>query len=62
MEPKGRTVNGEVAIDFKGDGSYSQIPPHSPTFGHAMWSTFNMENHNVTPQVLLLLLLLLLLL
>lgn len=50
MEPKGRTVNGEVAIDFKGDGSYSQRPPHSPTFGHAMWSTFNMENHNVTPQ------------
>ena len=49
MEPKDRTVNGEVAIDFKGDGSYSQRPPHSPTFGHATWSTFNMENQ--TPQV-----------
>jgi len=48
MEPRNKTVNGEVAIDFSGDGSYAQRPPHSPTFGHAQWSSFTIDNQ--TPQ------------
>ena len=48
MEPKDRTVNGEVAIDFQGDGSYIPRPPHSPTLGHAQWSSFTIDNQ--TPK------------
>lgn len=44
MESKDKAVNGVVAIDFRGDGSYSQRPPHSPTLGQANWSAFNFDN------------------
>ena len=46
MESNNIAVNGEVAIDFKGDGIYNQRhAPHSPTLGHhAPWRSYNMEN------------------
>lgn len=46
MEHKRSTIrNGEVAIDFPGEGNYSQRPaPHSPTLGHVHWNSFNIEN------------------
>ena len=68
MDSNNRAVNGEVAIDFKGDGIYNQRhAPHSPTLGyHAPWRSYNMENKMPEEQVrfsfisMLLLLLLLL--
>lgn len=53
MEHKRSTVgNGEVAIDFPGEGNYSQRPaPHSPTLGHVHWNSFNIENETPQQQV-----------
>lgn len=50
MEHKRSTVgNGDVAIDFPGEGHYNQrAAPHSPTLGHVQWNSFNIENE--TPQ------------
>ena len=46
MESNNIAVNGEVAIDFKGDGIYNQRhAPHSSTLGHhSPWRSCNMEN------------------
>ena len=53
MDSNNRAVNGEVAIDFKGDGIYNQRhAPHSPTLGHhAPWRSYNMENKMPEEQV-----------
>ena len=44
-------VDGEVALDFPGDGNYNHRPPHSPTLGHTQWSQFSYENQTARPQV-----------
>ena len=53
MEHKRSTVgNGEVAIDFRGEGNYTQrAAPHSPTLGHVQWNSFNIENETSQQQV-----------
>ena len=53
MDSNNSAVNGEVAIDFKGDGIYNQRhAPHSPTLGHhAPWRSYNMENKTPEEQV-----------
>lgn len=53
MDSNNRAVNGEVAIDFKGDGIYNQRhAPHSPTLGHhAPWRSYNRENKMPEEQV-----------
>lgn len=53
MEHKHSAVrNGDVAIDFPGDGNYSQRPaPHSPTLGHVQWNSFAIENQTPHEQV-----------
>lgn len=43
-------VDGEVALDFPGDGNYNHRPPHSPTLGHTQWSQFSYENQTARPQ------------
>jgi len=52
MEHRRGTVgNGEVAIDFPGEGNYSQRPaPHSPTLGHVHWNSFSIENETPRQQ------------
>lgn len=51
MEAKDRNINGEVAIDFQGNGHYSPRPPHSPTLGHTQWSSYNnADNHSRQEQ------------
>ena len=53
MESNNRAVNGEVAIDFKGDGLYNQRhAPHSPSLGHhAPWRSYDVEKKMPEEQV-----------
>ena len=51
MEQKYSTVNGEIAIDFPGDGNYNQTPLHSSTFDQVQRSTFAIENQQPNEQV-----------
>lgn len=52
MEAKDRKVNAEVALDFPGQGNYiPKAAPHSPTLGHANWSSNNKEMHSPQKQV-----------
>ncbi|KAJ7353839.1 hypothetical protein OS493_032114 [Desmophyllum pertusum] len=51
MEQKYSTVNGEIAIDFPGDGNYNQAPLHSSTFDQVQRSTFAIENQQPNEQI-----------